>query len=71
MLKTSSLAKIRVPVSDLDKLKTMISVYGVDVGNDCDFFFFYQLQCEVDFLVIHGVFECSSFKLKDRLEMTR
>lgn len=38
MLKTSSLAKIRVPVSDLDKLKTMISVYGVDVGNDCDFF---------------------------------
>lgn len=33
MLKTSSLAKIRMPVSDLDKLETTISVCGVEVGN--------------------------------------
>lgn len=38
-VENSSLAKIRMPGSDLDNLEAMISVCGVEVENDCNFYF--------------------------------
>lgn len=59
-----------MPVSDLGKLETMISIYGVKAGNNCDFLN-HQLHCELDILIIHGVFGFSSFKLRVKLEMIK
>lgn len=71
MMKTNGLAKMRTPERDLCKLEAMISVYGMGVRNNCDFLFFCQLPCELDFLFIHGMFAFLNFKLRVKLEMRR
>lgn len=58
MLETHNLPEIKMPVSDLDKLETRISYYGVEAEVVIDRLMDLgrQLPCELDFLVIIGMF---------------